>query len=299
VAAEKAAKAAKAKALEVTKAEAMASLATIEMDQECAEANQHRRVIRRQPSVWDVTTYNVSEEFDLGFLGETDDHGSDPESEATLPDAVAAAAAFRQTKVSVWTEISIYWKDLTISTLQIHEAKGETFSEPQKEMQLKKDNSGHEARKRCVMMSVIRDKLWSTHTGLSVVATPLPVASGLKDKWKNKSTRNGLGGLVRDATVAVPSFQVGGLSDEHVSGVPPKFEKRTAGRAASSLVMMDEVSPYSSWLGHVVLIWRTNYRLLVQYLPMRIVKTRQRSRFKWSPHWQTRKKVEALFLGTR
>jgi hypothetical protein len=101
VAAEKAAKAAKAKALEVTKAEAMASLATIEMDQECAEANQHRRVIRRQPSVWDVTTYNVSEEFDLGFLGETDDHGSDPESEATLPDAVAAAAAFRQTKVSV------------------------------------------------------------------------------------------------------------------------------------------------------------------------------------------------------
>jgi hypothetical protein len=108
VAAEKAAKEAKAKALQVKKAEAMASLATMEMDQESTEAEQRRRIIRRQPSVWDVTTYNASEEFDLGFLGETDDD-SDTNSEATLPDATAAAAAF---EVSGLTEIDIYWKDL-------------------------------------------------------------------------------------------------------------------------------------------------------------------------------------------
>jgi hypothetical protein len=99
VAAEKAAKEAKAKALEVTKAEAMASLATIEMDQECAEADQCRRIIRRQPSILDVTTYNSGEEFDLGFLGETGNSDSNSESEVTLPDT--AAAAFQQTKVSI------------------------------------------------------------------------------------------------------------------------------------------------------------------------------------------------------
>jgi hypothetical protein len=114
---------------------------------------------------------------------------------------------------------------------------GEEFTEPQKEMQLK---SRREPKKRYVLMSTIRDKPQDTHIGLSGTAALLPVASGLKDKWKRIPKRNCPRGLVLDTTVAVPSLQVGGLSDEHVSGVPPKLQKRKAGRAS----LIDEVSPH-------------------------------------------------------
>jgi hypothetical protein len=53
---------------------------------------------------------------------------------------------------------------------------------------------------------------------LSNVAVPL--ASGLKDNWKQQAKSNG--GLVQNEAT------LGGLSDEHASAVKPKFKKRNA-----------------------------------------------------------------------
>lgn len=72
---------------------------------------------------------------------------------------------------------------------------------------------------------------------ISNVAASSPLASGLKDSWKQKAKSNG--GLVQDTAI------LGGLDDDHASGIRPKSKKRKAGRVS----FVDEVSASKScWL---------------------------------------------------
>lgn len=102
VAAEKAAKEAKTKELEEANAEAVDHLAAMEVDQKRAEAEQHCRILRRQPSVPIVTADDSdhSEVFDLGSPGESEEMEVDSD---TTPSDNPVPVAAKRTKVSIVT----------------------------------------------------------------------------------------------------------------------------------------------------------------------------------------------------
>jgi hypothetical protein len=75
-------KEAKAKAVAAAKADAMAQLVAMEVDQEDKEATRHQRILRCQPSVLDVLADHSGEEFD--WAAEDERYDTEPSSEREL-----------------------------------------------------------------------------------------------------------------------------------------------------------------------------------------------------------------------